>query len=174
MRKEFRLELADRLKALPVREAAPFAELVRGAKAAEAGRVVPCWGSLIDEFDRRFDGDEDRVVVWEEVLGLGDSRALIAILLVSRSRPAFLKRVLERAEKLPSLVQRALVSLPEAAPHIAGVLPRLHPAAAQLWEAGPEALEREREVVESMVGALRAQRGVMPAKPGGRDPGRPG
>ena len=71
-------------------------------------------------------------------------------------------KVLEDAGRLPRVLQTALVSFEEVADLLQAHLDKLDPAAQQLFEAGPEAIAREREQVAARIAQLTAFRFFVP------------
>ncbi len=128
------------------------------------GTPIPCWGALTELASRSFESDEEAAVLWSVVLRIGDARMLLVFLDVFRGRPAVLRRVGADVARLPVLVQRAFVALPEAAAIAVEHAAEFHPAARQLVEEGADALLVEQEQFEAWVSQLRALRYFVPTK----------
>jgi len=154
-----RESLSARIEALEIPQAKSYAEFIR---KGEASGPVPCWGAIAERFEESFARDDERKAVWTALVEEGDRRPLLLFLHANRKRPGVLAQVLEDAHRLPPSIQRILVSLPELASEIPAHLDKLAPAARQLFEAGPVALAREREMMEARVAQLTAFRYYVP------------
>ena len=154
-----RESLSTRIEALEIPQAKAYADFIR---KGEASGPVPCWGAIAERFEESFPRDEDRKAVWPSLVEEGDRRPLLLFLHANRKRPEVLAQVLEDAHRLPPSLQRLLVSLPELASEIPKHLDKLAPAARQLFDAGPEALAREQEMMEARVAQLTAFRYYVP------------
>ena len=150
-----RTTLSDRIEALSLPQAAGYADFIR---SGEAAGPLPCWGAVAERFDHDFSADEDRKALLGPLVEAGDLRALILFLHANRDRAEVMEHVLADASRLPRVLQRALVSMEELADRVPEHFDGLHPAARQLWAAGPEALARERELFEARVAELLAFR----------------
>ena len=151
MERTARTTLSDRIEALSLPQAAGYADFIR---SGEAAGPLPCWGAIAERFDQDFGSDDDRKALLGPLVEAGDMRALILFLHANRGRPEVMEHVLADASCLPRLIQRALVSLEEVQELVPDHVDDLHPAARQLWEAGPDARARERELFEARVAEL--------------------
>lgn len=154
-----RATLSSRFEALALPKAKTYADFIR---TGERGGPIPCWGALAERFQRDFTQAADRKDVWSALLDVGDRRALLLFLHMSRDRAEVMDAVLADAHRLPPSLQCALVAFDEIAERLPAHLDRLAPAARQIFEAGPETRMREREVVEARVAALKAFRYFVP------------
>ena len=151
--------LSTRFEALGSASGKAFAGYIR---AGEAGGPIPCWGALAERFQQEFTKVSDRQAVWDTLVDEGDRRALLLYLHLNRDRPTVMATVLEQVDRLSPMLQRALVSFGEVAELLPDHLDKLDPAARQLFEAGPEALARESELVEARIAQLTAFRYFVP------------
>jgi hypothetical protein len=156
--------LSARIEALELPQAKGYADFIR---AGDPGSPVPCWGAIADRFQQDFKKTADRKALWAVLLEEGDRRPLLLYLHANRDRPEVMAMVLEEADRLPLALQRALVSFEEVADLLPARLDKLDPAARQLFEAGPEALGREREQFAARIAQLMAFRYFVPDQ---RDP----
>ena len=154
-----RESLSTRIEKLEIPQAKAYADFIR---KGDAGAPVPCWGAIAERFDEQFSRDQDRKAIWTALVEEGDRRPLLLFLHANRKRPEVLAQILEDAHRLPPSLQRLLVSLPELASEIPKHLDQLAPAARQLFEAGPEALVREQELMAARVAQLTAFRYYVP------------
>ena len=173
MERTARTTLSDRIESLSLPQAAGYADFIR---SGEAAGPLPCWGAIVERFDQDFGSDEDRLALWAGLLEAGDLRALTLFVHANRGRPEVMEHVLANASRLPRLIQRAVVSLEEVEELVPDHVDDLHPAARQLWEAGPDARARERELFEARVAELmsfrffvRSADDPIEAEPPGKD-----
>ncbi len=165
--------LSARIEALSLPQAKGYADFIR---TGDATGPIPCWGAIAERFQQDFTTDDDRKALWTVLLEDGDRRPLLMFLHTNRDRPQVMAQVLADADRLPRALQRALVSFDEVADQLPAHLDKLDPAARQLVEAGPEALGRERELVEARMAQLTAFRYFVPDtfdpanEPGGKAP----
>ena len=164
-----RIALSDRIRTLTLPQAAPFADFIR---KGDPGGPIPCWGAIADRFDETFQADDERKALWNVLVEAEDRRPLLLFLHKNRGRPEVMARVLEDAHRLPVSLQRMLVSLDEVQSLVPKHLDRLHQAARQLYEAGPEARKREREQMEVRVSTLLAFRYFVPDRFDPREEGK--
>ena len=151
--------LSARIETLPLPQAKTYADFIR---TGDPDGPVPCWGAIAERFDTDFKQSDERKALWNVLVEAEDRRPLLLFLHMNRGRPDVMAKVLEDAHRLPPVLQRALVSFDEVASDVPKHLDRLDPAARQLWEAGPDALARERELVEARVNTLLAFRYYVP------------
>lgn len=151
--------LSARIEALDLPQAKGYADFIR---AGDPGGPVPCWGAIADRFQQDFKKTEDRKALLNVLLDEGDRRPLLLYLHVNRDRPEVMATVLAEAHRLPPALQRALVSIEEVAGQVPAHLEKLDPAARQLFDAGPEALGREREQVAARIAQLTTFRYFVP------------
>ena len=151
--------LSDTIESLALPQAKGYADFIR---TGDPGGPVPCWGALAERFDQEFVESDDRKALWSILAEAGDRRALLLFLHMNRNQPAVMGTVIEEADRLSPALQRALVAFEEIADQVPDHIEALDPAARQLFEAGIEARSRERELVESRVGQLRAFRYYVP------------
>jgi hypothetical protein len=156
--------LSARIGALALPQAMGYADFIR---TGDPGSPIPCWGAIADRFAQDFKSTADRKALWGVLLEEGDRRPLLLYLHANRDRPEVMAMVLEQAARLPPALQRALVSFEEVADLLPAHLDKLDPAARQLFEAGPEALGREREQFATRIAQLTAFRYFVPDQ---RDP----
>jgi len=164
--------LSARIEALELPQAKGYADFIR---TGDPDGPVPCWGAIAERFQEDFKETDDRKALWELLLAEGDRRPLLLYLHVNRDRSEVMAQVLEDVGRLPRALQRVLVSFAEVADQLPAHLDKLDPAARQLFEAGPETLDREREQVEARIAQLTAFRYFVPdqvdpvnePKPGG-------
>ncbi|PIE65593.1 MAG: hypothetical protein CSA24_02420 [Deltaproteobacteria bacterium] len=154
-----RKTLSARIEALDLPQAKNYADFIR---AGDANGPVPCWGAIAERFQADFDKTADRKALWDVLLAEGDRRPLLLYLHVNRDRPEIMAQVLKDVGRLPRALQRVLVSFSEVADQLPAHLDKLDPAARQLFEAGPEVLDREREQVEARIAQLTAFRYFVP------------
>jgi len=151
--------LSARIETLSLPQAKGYADFIR---TGDPDGPVPCWGAIAERFDTDFGKSAERKALWNVLVEAADRRPLLLFLHMNRGRPEVMAKVLEDAHRLPPVLQRTLVSLDEVAADVPAHLDRLDPAARQLWEAGPDAVAREREIVEARVKALTAFRYFVP------------
>ena len=118
---------------------------------------VPCWGGIARRFQEAFQTDAERIALLDVLVEVGDRRPLLLFVDASRSRPAVLQAIVERAPRMDVGVQRAIVACEEAAEVVPAAIDQLAPSARQLWQAGEDARRREWEGVRARVGKLRAR-----------------
>jgi hypothetical protein len=151
--------LSARIEALGSAKAQGYADFIR---TGEPDGPIPCWGAISERFERDFTKSADRIAIWETLVEEGDRRPLLLFLHVNRERPEVMAKVLEDAHRLPRALQRVLVSMPEVAGDLPAHLDKLDPAAKQLFEAGPEAVAREREQTAARIAQLTTFRYFVP------------
>ncbi len=151
--------LSSRIEALALPQAKGYADFIR---TGDPDGPIPCWGAIAERFDQDFKKTADRNALWNVLIEEGDRRPLLLYLHLNRGRPEVMAKVLADADKLPRVLQRALVSFDEVAHLLPDHLDKLDPAARQLLEAGPEALGRESEQVEARIAQLTAFRYFVP------------
>ncbi len=151
--------LSARIEALELPQAKGYADFIR---TGDPGSPVPCWGAIADRFQQDFKKTDDRKALLNVLLEEGDRRPLLLYMHVNRDRPEVMATVLTEAHRLPLALQRALVSFEEVAGQVPAHLEKLDPAARQLFEAGPEALGREREQVAARIAQLTTFRFFVP------------
>jgi hypothetical protein len=101
---KLRTDLSAQLKALE-REA-----LIELGTSIERGG---CWGALVEDLERICTETDDYLALFDILVQLKESRALILFLSAIRHKPAVFEHVARRADELPRVVQCALVSLPD-------------------------------------------------------------
>ena len=151
--------LSARFETLGSASAKGFADYIR---TEDAGGPIPCWGALAERFQQEFTKVSDRKSAWDALVEDGDRRALLLYLHLNRDRPPVMAIVLDQADRLSPALRRALVSFEEVAELLPAHLDKLHPAARQLFEAGPGALAREAEQVEARIAQLTTFRYFVP------------
>lgn len=154
-----RESLSARIETLSLPQAKGYADFIR---TGDPDGPIPCWGAIAERFDTDFGKNDERKALWNVLVESADRRPLLLFLHMNRGRPEVMAKVLEDAHLLPPVLQRTLVSLDEVADVVPEHIDRLAPAARQLWEAGPDAIARERELVEARVKALTAFRYFVP------------
>ena len=107
-----RESLSTRIGALDLGKAKAYADFIR---EGDPDSPVPCWGAITQRFVEAFPGDDERLVVLDQLLAEGDRRPLYLFLETSRRRPKLLAAVCNRVDELPVAVRRNLVAMPEAA-----------------------------------------------------------
>jgi hypothetical protein len=132
--------------------------------AAPEGRVA-CWGDLVAYVRDHFQRDDDSIALWQVLTAVGDRRPQLLFLDLHRARPTVLRSILADAAHVPSLVQCALVSMPEAEPLLANLPEGIAPAAREIAAGTPQIRVRERAVYEAHMGSLRVQRASAPYSP---------
>ena len=161
-----RTHLSDRIETLSLPQAAGYADFIR---TGDPGKPTPCWGAIAERFDQDFADDADRQAIWSTLVEADDRRPLLLFLHFNRDRPVVMASILDDAHRLPRLLQRAVVSLEEVADLVPDHLDRLDPAARQLWEAGPDARRRERELFDARIAELMSFRFFVPSDPTGEE-----
>jgi hypothetical protein len=151
--------LSARIEALGIAKAQGYADFIR---TGDPDGPVPCWGAISERFERDFTKSADRIAIWDTLVEEGDRRPLLLFLHVNRERPEVMAKVLEDAHRLPRALQRVLVAMPEVADDLPAHLDKLDPAAKQLFEAGPEAVAREREQTAARIAQLTTFRYFVP------------
>jgi hypothetical protein len=151
--------LSARIEALGLPQAKGYADFIR---TGDPDGPVPCWGAIAERFEQDFKRVADRKALWDVVADEGDRRALLLYLHLNRGRPTVMSKILDQVDRLSPALQRALVSFEEVAELLPDHLDKLDPAARQLFEAGPEALARESELVEARIAQLTAFRYFVP------------
>jgi len=139
-----------------------FAAFLRGGSGDGTNA---CWGALAERFAAEFATDDDRVAAWPKLTEVGDPRALLLFLYLSRDRPTVLTAVAADAPSLPRSVQRALVTIEDAEPLLTPQADALHPAARELREGNPKRLVRHRRLIRGRLNKLLAQRFTAPDAP---------
>jgi len=154
-----RESLSARIETLSLPQAKGYADFIR---TGDPDGPVPCWGAIAERFDTDFAKSDERKALWDVLIEAAGRRPLLLFLHMNRARPEVMAKVLADAHLLPPVLQRTLVSLDEVVDVVPEHIGRLAPAARQLWEAGPDAIARERELVEARVKALTAFRYFVP------------
>ena len=95
--------ISDEIRAV---ERETFVELAHAIKNGG------CWGAVADDVERICSETEDYLALLDVLVQFKDARALFLFLGAARSRPAIFEAMVRRADALPRVVQRALVSLP--------------------------------------------------------------
>jgi hypothetical protein len=116
-----------------------------------------CWGTIVVALEDLCKDDRDFLLLFDTLAHLGDARALLLFLSAVRSRPLVLEAMLECAERLPRVVQCALVTCSECEPLLSH-LSRGACAAALELAADPKKRRKSQLVHESHIGALRSMR----------------
>jgi len=153
--------LSDRIETLSLPQAKGYADFIR---AGDPDGPIPCWGALAERFEQDFPESADRKALWNVLVEAEDRRPLLLYLHTNRDRPDVMETVVTEAHRLPPVLQRTLVSLDEVADLLPEHLDKLDPVARQLFEAGREVRQRERELVEARIAALTAFRYFVPDK----------
>ncbi len=152
-------ELSRRFKKHGSQKVKDYARFI---ESKEEGQPIPCWGAIADRFVQTFDKDEDRIVIWTELINAGDRRPLLLFIGHNLDRPAVMARVVEDAHLLPVALQQALVSIPDLDELVDERIDAMAPAARQLRDADPDKRTREREMFEERLSRLRAFRFFVP------------
>jgi hypothetical protein len=156
------LALRAQIRDALLRTTLPALRVFADALFAREGDRMACWGNLADLVLDCMEHDADRIAFWRALVDVGDRRALLLFLDLNRDRPAALAAILDDADRLSPALQRALVSMPEAAALLERALPKLGPSALELLGGGEDALARERALYEAHMASLRAQRAAAP------------
>jgi hypothetical protein len=157
------LPLRQQIRDTLLRTTVPALHAFADAILAREGDRVACWGNLADYVLAHIERDDDRIALWGALVEVGDRRSLLVFLDLNRDRPKVIRAALEDVSRLPVTIQRALVSMAEAEPHLKVALPHLGPAALELV-ADAEACGRDRTLYEAHMSALRAQRAAAPCR----------
>ena len=156
-----RVVVADQLKKLKNSRAKSFAGFLR--QDADLG-LTPCWGAIAKRFEREFTSTEERLVIWRELLSLGERGPLLLFIKNNLARSDVLRQVVEDAASLPESLQCVLACLDEAHGLLEPKVQALCAAAQQLWVADEDTKRRERAHFESLVAKMLAIDYVLPAQ----------
>jgi hypothetical protein len=156
---------------------------LRFAREPDARGAIPCWGAIGERFEAQFPTSAARLQVWRELVELGDRRPQLLFIDLNRARPDVLEQVVADASRLAEPVQRVLVTSHEARPFVLRSLTQFKPAARQLLDHPPQAIERERLLQQRALQKLREIRffaaddsapAVEPSRPVARSTPEPG
>ena len=103
-------DIASRLEA---RDRANLKELARFLRGASDVGILPCWGAIGEQLGELLKSDEDWLALWGVLLDVGSRRAQLLFLDAARARAGVVTKLLDRAERLPVDLQRALVCFEE-------------------------------------------------------------
>jgi len=149
---QLRLNLATRLRSSGVASLRELAATISNPSA------LPCWGGIATVAGRLVTSEADRVELTKALLDLGDARCLLLQLAIQRGHELVLRALLDDINRVPSVVQCALATLPEVEPLLTPArIAALHPAARRLREAPPAQREVERQFYAGLQQVLLVQ-----------------
>ncbi len=153
---------ASKFETIDHPKAQAFAQFIR---SGNQDGTNACWGAMAERFDQEFTDDEDRIPVWPKLIEIGDPRAMLLFIHLSRNRPKVMSELFQNANQLPRFIQRALVSFEETEPQANQHLGNLHPAAKELVQAEPKTMRRHRRIIRARIAKLMARRFTAPGNP---------